>query len=245
MFCKCTSADDDGAVVGAPFIRHIYTCLVINWTNGLFIWPSCSHSFDLERSYVSIRALPYFHSIQWLFVCVRILWMAFNIPHSSIYAMYNKHLHIIQTIVYADVYIHRTVAFYLVSYLVAAKVIVPWLYAIRASIFRSFIHSLPSFLFYFCHLFYHRSRSFSSPTPKIFRTTHNEQYVYLRLVFLHFHFDFPFYDFQCARSSSSAFFLVVLVPFLFSGFLKFCIEVYFVTCLDTIRVFQWARVFTR
>lgn len=142
--------------------------------------------------------------------------MAFNIPHSfihpsmpciiNIYTLYKQMLCVC-------LYVQRAVAIYLVSCLVAAKVIVPWLYTVHVHQFsvRSFApfctylsFALPSFPF-----------SFFVLSPKIFSVTNNTN---VHLVFLHFHSDFPFYVFQCAR--------LLFFPFSYLGFLMFCMEVY-------------------
>lgn len=101
-----------------PFtVFHMYTCSVINSTHGVFICPSCSHSFDLAwwvsvcQAGDCVEHSPLYSSHNSLIANGN----STTFP-SSIYATYNKHLHIIRIE-------SGTVAFYLVSYLVAAKVI--------------------------------------------------------------------------------------------------------------------------
>lgn len=146
----------------------VYTTALHNswWRWWWWWWWWCSHSSHLHmfsykldnRWYLFVHHLFIFI---WFVVqlefpmlaysrfnAVSVLWMAFNVPHSSamhcapcitnIYTLYN------QMCVHAYVYMHGVVAIYLVSCLVAAKVIVPWLHTMRyTSIFRSFVSSLP------------------------------------------------------------------------------------------------------
>lgn len=155
--------------------------------------------------------------------------MAFNIPHSfihpsmpciiNIYTLYKQMLCVC-------LYVQRAVAIYLVSCLVAAKVIVPWLYTIHVHQFsvRSFVRSI---LHFFIICFTVVPIQFLRSLPENFQR--NEQYK-CTFGFSSFSFWFSFLRFSVCAPSIFSLFLFGISYVLYGSL--------FVACLDSIWVFQ-------